>query len=100
MNQGTVQAAAQAPVETTGRAVDKAFVRIENVTKTFAGIPAVKNVSIDIAKGELFALLGGSGCGKTTLLRMLAGFEIPTAGKILIDGKDMTGVPPTSGPST
>jgi len=78
--------------------VDKAFVKIENVTKTFAGIPAVKNVSIDIAKGELFALLGGSGCGKTTLLRMLAGFEIPTAGKILIDGKDMTGVPPYERP--
>jgi putrescine transport system ATP-binding protein len=86
MNQGNVQAA------------DKAFVKIENVTKTFAGIPAVKNVSIDIAKGELFALLGGSGCGKTTLLRMLAGFEIPTAGKIIIDGKDMTGVPPYERP--
>jgi putrescine transport system ATP-binding protein len=90
MNQGTVQAA--------GRNADKAFVKIENVTKTFAGLPAVKNVSIDIAKGELFALLGGSGCGKTTLLRMLAGFEIPTAGKILIDGKDMTGVPPYERP--
>jgi putrescine transport system ATP-binding protein len=94
MSQGTVQAA----VPPAGWAVDKAFVRIENVTKTFAGIPAVKNVSIDIAKGELFALLGGSGCGKTTLLRMLAGFEIPTAGKILIDGKDMTGVPPYERP--
>lgn len=51
MNQGTVQAA----VPPAGRTIDKAFVRIENVTKTFAGIPAVKNVSIDIAKGELFA---------------------------------------------
>lgn len=74
------------------------FVRIENVTKTFAGLPAVKNVSIDIGKGELFALLGGSGCGKTTLLRMLAGFETPTAGKIYIDGKDMTNVPPYERP--
>jgi putrescine transport system ATP-binding protein len=74
------------------------FVRIENVTKTFAGLPAVKNVSIDIDKGELFALLGGSGCGKTTLLRMLAGFETPTAGKIYIDGRDMTGVPPYERP--
>ena len=86
MNQGNVEAA------------NKTFVKIENVTKTFAGIPAVKNVSIDIAKGELFALLGGSGCGKTTLLRMLAGFEIPTSGKIIIDGKDMTGVPPYERP--
>jgi putrescine transport system ATP-binding protein len=94
MNQGTVEAAVQA----TGSNADKAFVKIENVTKTFAGIPAVKNVSIDIAKGELFALLGGSGCGKTTLLRMLAGFEIPTAGRILIDGMDMTGVPPYERP--
>jgi putrescine transport system ATP-binding protein len=74
------------------------FVRIENVTKTFAGLPAVKNVSIDIGKGELFALLGGSGCGKTTLLRMLAGFETPTNGKIFIDGKDMTSVPPYERP--
>ena len=77
----------------TAQADTKAFVKIENVTKTFAGLPAVKNVSIDIAKGELFALLGGSGCGKTTLLRMLAGFETPTSGRIYIDGRDMTGVP-------
>jgi putrescine transport system ATP-binding protein len=80
-------------VQDDEQANSKAFVKIENVTKTFAGLPAVKNVSIDIAKGELFALLGGSGCGKTTLLRMLAGFETPTSGRIFIDGKDMTGVP-------
>ena len=86
MNQGIAQAG------------EEAFVKIENVTKTFAGLPAVKNVSIDIAKGELFALLGGSGCGKTTLLRMLAGFEIPTSGRIHIDGRDMTGVPPYERP--
>ena len=74
------------------------FVRIDDVTKTFAGLPAVRNVSIDIAKGELFALLGGSGCGKTTLLRMLAGFETPTSGRIFVDGKDMTDVPPYERP--
>ena len=51
-------------------------------------------------RGELFALLGGSGCGKTTLLRMLAGFETPDAGRLLIDGQDMTGVPPHIGRST
>ena len=50
-------------------------------------------MSLDIEKGEIFALLGGSGCGKTTLLRMLAGFETPTEGRIFIDGQDMTGVP-------
>jgi putrescine transport system ATP-binding protein len=74
------------------------FVRIDKVTKSFAGIKAVDDVSLDIAKGELFALLGGSGCGKTTLLRMLAGFETPTSGRILIDGKDMTDVPPYERP--
>ena len=70
-----------------------AFVRIEAVTKRFGDFTAVDGVSLAIAKGELFALLGGSGCGKTTLLRMLAGFEAPTTGRIFIDGQDMTGVP-------
>nr|WP_296386094.1 ABC transporter ATP-binding protein [Reyranella sp.] len=55
---------------------------------------AVAGVDLEIARGELFALLGGSGCGKTTLLRMLAGFETPDSGRIVIDGQDMTGVPP------
>ena len=70
------------------------FIRIENLSKHFDGFPAVNNVSLDIYKGELFSILGGSGCGKTTLLRMLAGFEQPSSGRILIDGADMTGVPP------
>ena len=74
------------------------FIQIENVSKHFDGFPAVDDVSIDIYKGELFSILGGSGCGKTTLLRMLAGFERPTSGRILIDGADMTGVPPYQRP--
>jgi putrescine transport system ATP-binding protein len=87
------------PAQQSGaRAPQSDFVRIEGVTKTFAGLPAVSNVSINIGKGELFALLGGSGCGKTTLLRMLAGFETPTSGRIFIDGKDMTDVPPYERP--
>ena len=69
------------------------FIRIDNVSKSFGSFRAVESVTLDIAKGEIFALLGGSGCGKTTLLRMLAGFETPTAGRIFIDGQDMTGVP-------
>jgi putrescine transport system ATP-binding protein len=69
------------------------FVRVEQVSKRFGAFTAVDDVTISIGKGELFALLGGSGCGKTTLLRMLAGFETPTAGRIFIDGQDMTGVP-------
>ena len=70
------------------------YLRIEGVTKRFAGHTAVNNVSLDIGRGEFFALLGPSGCGKTTLLRMLAGFERPDSGAILIDGQDMAPVPP------
>lgn len=72
----------------------KDFIRIRNVSKHFGDFVAVDNVSLDIAQGELFSILGGSGCGKTTLLRMLAGFEIPTSGKIEIDGVDVTYQPP------
>ena len=74
------------------------YVRIEGVSKHFDNFVAVDNVSLNIYRGELFCLLGGSGCGKTTLLRMLAGFEQPTAGKIFIDGMDMTGIPPYERP--
>ena len=74
------------------------YLRIENVTKKFDDFTAVNRVSLDIYKGEVFCLLGGSGCGKTTLLRMLAGFETPSEGKILIDGVDMAGIPPYERP--
>lgn len=77
---------------------NKPFIRIEGVTKQFGPFTAVNDVSLDIFKGELFALLGGSGCGKTTLLRMLAGFEQPTKGRVFIDGQDMTGIPPYERP--
>jgi putrescine transport system ATP-binding protein len=75
-----------------------ALVRIESVTKRYDDVAAVDEVSLEILKGELFAILGSSGCGKTTLLRMLAGFEHPTSGRILIDGVDMTEVPPYERP--
>jgi putrescine transport system ATP-binding protein len=74
------------------------FLRIEGVSKAFGTFMAVDNVSLDVGKGEIFALLGGSGCGKTTLLRMLAGFEEPTSGRIFLDGRDMAGVPPWERP--
>jgi putrescine transport system ATP-binding protein len=74
------------------------FLRIENVSKSFGSFQAVRNVNLAVGKGEIFALLGGSGCGKTTLLRMLAGFEEPTAGRIFLDGRDMAGVPPWERP--
>ena len=69
------------------------FIRLQGVTKKFGPFTAVDNVDLQIYKGELFSLLGASGCGKTTLLRMLAGFEMPTSGTLYIDGVDMTEVP-------
>jgi len=74
------------------------YIRIEKVTKKFGDFVAVDEVSLKIYQGEIFCLLGASGCGKTTLLRMLAGFEEPTAGKIWIDGADMAGIPPYKRP--
>lgn len=74
--------------------VGKPFLLINKLVKEFGDVRAVDDVSIAINKGEIFALLGSSGCGKSTLLRMLAGFESPTSGQILLDGKDLVGVPP------
>lgn len=74
------------------------FIQLQGLTKKFGDFAAVDNVDLDIYQGELFCLLGGSGCGKSTLLRMLAGFESPTSGSILIDGANMTGVPPYERP--
>ena len=74
------------------------YLSIERVTKKFGDFVAVNEVSLQIYQRELFCLLGGSGCGKTTLLRMLAGFEEPSSGRILIDGVDMAGIPPYERP--
>ncbi len=70
------------------------FLVLENVTKRFGSLTAVDSVSLTINRGEFFSLLGPSGCGKTTLLRMLGGFESPDAGRILLDGHDITETPP------
>ena len=76
----------------------KPFIKVVGITKKFGSFTAVDSVDLDIYQGELFSLLGGSGCGKTTLLRMLAGFEEPSAGQIFIDGVDMAGIPPYERP--
>ncbi|MGB7175804.1 MAG: ABC transporter ATP-binding protein, partial [Xanthobacteraceae bacterium] len=70
------------------------LLRIEGLRKQFGGYTAVDQLSLDIYQGEFFALLGPSGCGKTTLLRLIAGFERPDAGRILLDGIDLAQVPP------
>lgn len=69
------------------------FIQIRDLTKHFGSVKAVDNLALDIYQGELFTILGGSGCGKSTLLRMLAGFEAPTRGQIIIDGVDMADIP-------
>jgi putrescine transport system ATP-binding protein len=74
------------------------YVRIEGLRKEFDGFVAVEDVSFSIRKGEIFALLGASGCGKSTLLRMLAGFERPTKGSILLDDEDIVGLAPFDRP--
>ena len=69
-------------------------VKLVALTKRFDGVTAVDGVDLTVASGEFFSLLGSSGCGKTTTLRMIAGFEQPTSGEILLDGEDMAGRPP------
>src|SRR6201999_1856282 len=71
---------------------------IESVGKSFGAFTAVDGINLRIHKGEMFALVGGSGCGKTTLLRMLAGFAEPSSGRIVIEDADMSRVPPYERP--
>ena len=75
------------------------YIRLEHISKHFGSVVAVDDVDFTIAEGEFFSLLGASGCGKTTLLRMLAGFESPTEGEIYIDGAEVSSVPPHRRPT-
>jgi spermidine/putrescine transport system ATP-binding protein len=81
---------------------ERLAVEARGVTKTFgqgaAALRALDEVSVAIRQGEFFTLLGPSGCGKTTLLRLIAGFETPTAGTILLEGEDVTDLPPNRRP--
>ena len=77
---------------------DEKIIQLVNVTKAFDETVAVENVSFYVRKGEFITFLGPSGCGKTTTLRMIAGFDIPTSGKILLNGQDITNLPPNKRP--
>src|SRR5438445_10610346 len=68
-------------------------IELKGLAKTFRSVPAVKDFDLEIAAGEFVSLLGPSGCGKTTLLRMIAGFEFPDRGRIVLDGRDVTAMP-------
>jgi len=74
------------------------FIELRGIRKKFQGVPAVNDASLTLKRGEAFSLLGPSGCGKTTLLRILGGFETPDAGRIIIDGQDITDLPPNKRP--
>jgi putative spermidine/putrescine transport system ATP-binding protein len=69
-------------------------IRLERLTKAYGDVTAVAGIDLDISQGEFFSLLGPSGSGKTTTLRMIAGFELPTSGRVLLDGQDVTTLPP------
>ncbi len=77
----------------------KPFISFDGVTKRFGDFTAVDDVSVGIYEREFFALLGPSGCGKTTMMRMVAGFEEPTEGRVTLDGNDLAGVPPHRRPA-
>jgi putrescine transport system ATP-binding protein len=100
MTEDTAKAATEAdsPKPELQATADMPLLRIDAVVKKFGVFRAVDRLSLDIHAGEFFALLGPSGCGKTTLLRMLAGFETPDEGRILLDGKDIAQVPPHQRP--
>jgi putrescine transport system ATP-binding protein len=94
----TATDADSAKAESQPIAADMPLLRVDAVVKKFGALRAVDRLSLDIRAGEFFALLGPSGCGKTTLLRMLAGFETPDEGRILLDGKDIAQVLPHERP--
>ena len=77
---------------------EQKIINLVGVTKEFDGTPAVDDVNLYVRKGEFITFLGPSGCGKTTTLRMIAGFELPSSGKIYLNGKDITDLPPNKRP--
>src|ERR1700730_11106047 len=80
-------------------AADMPLLRLEEAAQKFGGFRAVDRLSLDIGRGEFFSLLGPSGCGKTTLLRIIGGFTVPDGGTIIIDGQDVSDLPPNRPPT-
>ena len=76
----------------------KKIIEIKNVSKSYGDAVIIEDLNLYINKGEFVTILGPSGCGKSTTLRMVAGFEIPTSGQILLNGKDITKLPPNKRP--
>ena len=74
------------------------LIKVKGIVKNFGAFTAVDNVDLEIYRGELFSILGASGCGKTTLLRILAGLESPSSGTVFVDGIDITNLPPYERP--
>ncbi|NDV02411.1 ABC transporter ATP-binding protein [Pseudoroseicyclus tamaricis] len=87
------------PAEAASTTTPAPLLRIERITKSFGNVDALRDIDFTIGRGEFFSLLGASGCGKTTLLRILAGIEQPTTGRLVIDGQDMAGVPANRRPT-
>src|SRR5207249_11257254 len=85
---------AQARIELAVAGEPGIAVRLEGVRKRFGGVTAVDGVTLDVRQGEFFSMLGPSGSGKTTCLRMIAGFETPTSGTVLLLGRDVTRLAP------
>src|SRR3984885_2758443 len=89
---------AVASEDKTAAVAESTSVVLRNVTKRFDTFTAVDDLSLELGLGEFFTFLGPSGCGKTTTLRMIAGFERPSSGQLIIDGKDMVTIPPHKRP--